>query len=258
MNASFAMRYVFPIVLACSALLWAGCRGMESSEPPVHPNLNMDYQEKYQAQEANPLFADGAAMRKPVSGTVARGLLRNDSRFFAGRTEAGDYVESIPVPVSRALLERGQERYNIYCIVCHGRSGNGNGVIMTGNYGYTPAPSYHSERLRDVTDGYIYDVIANGVRSMPGYAQQIPVTDRWAITAYIRALQRSQNARESDLPESVLARIEQGRSANVEGQRTGTGANPAGSGAGGDAASESSGSAGASAETSSPDAEPDE
>jgi mono/diheme cytochrome c family protein len=161
-------------------------------------------------------------MRTPPSGTVARGLLKADSRFYAGRTEAGEYVERAPVPVTRALLERGQERYDIYCTVCHGRAGDGNGIIMTGNYGYTPAPTYHSERLRNVTDGYLYDVIANGIRNMPGYAQQIPVSDRWAIVVYIRALQRSQNASEGDVPESITAQIEQGRSANMEGQRTGT------------------------------------
>ncbi len=200
----------------------AGCRGMESGEPPVHPNPNMDWQPRYEEQESNPLFADGKAMRTPPSGTVARGLLKADSRFYAGRTEAGEYVERVPMPVTRALLERGQERYNIYCAVCHGKAGDGNGIIMTGNYGYTPASTYHSERLRNVTDGYLYDVIANGIRNMPGYAQQIPVSDRWAIVTYIRALQRSQNASEGDVPESISAEIEQGRSANMEGQRTGT------------------------------------
>lgn len=195
---------------------------MESDEPPVHPNPNMDWQPRYEEQESNPLFADNKAMRTPPSGTVARGLLKADSRFYAGRTEAGEYVERAPVPVTRALLERGQERYDIYCTVCHGRAGDGNGIIMTGNYGYTPASTYHSERLRNVTDGYLYDVIANGIRNMPGYAQQIPVSDRWAIVVYIRALQRSQNASEGDVPESITAQIEQGRSANMEGQRTGT------------------------------------
>jgi cytochrome c len=193
----------------------------------------MDFQEKFEAQEANPFFADGAAMRKPVSGTVARGLLKDDVRFFEGRTEDGAYVSDMPMPVTRTLLERGQERYNVFCSVCHGKAGDGQGVIMTGNYGYTPATSYHSERIREAADGYLYDVVANGVRNMPGYAQQIPVADRWAIVAYIRALQRSQNATEGDLPESVMARIDQGRSANMEGQRTGTGASPSGGSSGG-------------------------
>ena len=125
------------------------------------------------------------------------------------------------MPATRELLLRGQERYNIFCSVCHGKSGDGQGIIMTGNYGYTPAPSYHDERLREATDGYLYDVIANGVRNMPGYAQQVPVADRWAIVAYLRALQRSQNATEADIPPSVRARIEQGSSANMNAARTG-------------------------------------
>jgi mono/diheme cytochrome c family protein len=194
---------------------------MKSENPPIHPNMNMDIQNRFDPQEANPLFADNAAMRKPPSGTVARGLLRADSRYFAGRTEEGEYVEQMPVPVNRALLERGQERYEIFCTVCHGAAGDGNGIIMTGEsnvtgqgYGYTPAPTYHSERLREVTDGYIYDVVANGVRNMSGYAQQIPVADRWAIVAYVRALQRSQNADAADVPQSVISDAQPSSSAS--------------------------------------------
>lgn len=207
-----------------AVLALAGCRGMESSEPPIHPNLNMDFQERFDPQEPNPFFEDGMAMRTPVPGTVARGMLREDTRFYEGRTEQGELVERMPVPVTRELLERGQERYNIYCAVCHGRTGDGEGIIMTGDYGYTQAPTYHSDRLREVSDGYLYDVITNGIRTMPGYAHQVPVADRWAIVAYMRALQRSQYAPEEDLPSSVLAQIEQGRSANIEGGRQGAGA----------------------------------
>lgn len=205
-------------------LVLGGCRGMESQDPPVHPIPNMDWQEKFQPQEANPFFADNMAMRKPPSGTVAYGLLKADSRFYAGRTEDGAYVERMPVPVTRALLERGQERFNIYCSVCHGKAGDGEGIIMTGTstitgqgYGYTPAPTYHSDRLRDVADGYIFDVISNGVRTMPSYGNQVSVSDRWAIVSYIRALQRSQNATEENIPESVIARIQQGQSTNQSG-----------------------------------------
>lgn len=212
--------------LLVGALVLSGCRGTLSDKPPVHPNMNMDIQNRFDAQEANPLFADNAAMRKPPSGTVARGLLREDSRYYAGRTEAGEYVEQMPVPVTQALLERGQERYDIFCTVCHGAAGDGNGIIMTGTsqvtgqgYGYTPAPTYHSERLRNVTDGYMYDVIANGVRNMPGYAQQIPVADRWAIVAYVRALQRSQNADAADVPQGVLSDAQSDSDASE--QRTG-------------------------------------
>ena len=198
--------------LAVVALVLTGCRGMESDQPPIHPNLDMDYQERFNAQDANDFFEDGASMRKPVSGTVARGLLREDTELYAGRTEDGSFVEVNPVEVSRDFLERGQERYDIYCEVCHGLSGDGNGVIMEGDYGYTPAPTFHGDGLREEDDGYLYDVVANGVRSMPGYGTQIAVKDRWAIVAYIRALQRSQAAGEDDLPESALNQLEEGRS----------------------------------------------
>jgi mono/diheme cytochrome c family protein len=222
------MRRLLTASLLVGALVLGGCRGMKSEDPPIHPNMNMDIQNRFDPQEANPLFADNAAMRKPPSGTVARGLLRADSRYYAGRTEEGEYVEQMPVPVNRALLERGQERYEIFCTVCHGAAGDGNGIIMTGQsnvtgqgYGYTPAPTYHSERLREETDGYIYDVVANGVRNMPGYAQQIPVADRWAIVAYVRALQRSQNADAADVPQSVISDAQPSSSASNASSSTG-------------------------------------
>ena len=217
------MRRLLPVLLI--ALLLAGCRGRQSEAPPIHPHLSMDFQEKFGPQEANPFFADNAAMRKPPTGTVARGLLRDSSQLYRGRTPNGEYVERVPIAVNRAVLERGQDKYNTFCTPCHGKSGAGNGVIMRGDYGYTPASSYHADRLRQVTDGYMYDVITNGVRNMPGYAQQIPVRDRWAIVTYIRALQRSQNARAETLPESVVARIEEatGTTVGAPGDTTATG-----------------------------------
>ncbi|MEF8795776.1 MAG: cytochrome c [Salinivenus sp.] len=208
------MRRLFLLGLFAVVLL-AGCRGRQSEAPPIHPHLAMDFQEKFQAQTYNPLFEDKASMRTPPTGTVARGQLRANSELFEGRTENGEYVENIPVAVTRPLLERGQDQYNVYCTPCHGRSGNGNGIIMQGDYGYTPASSYHVERLRQVTDGYLYDVIANGVRNMPAYAQQIPVRDRWAIVSYIRALQRSQYARPEALPENIRSRLEENTGADI-------------------------------------------
>lgn len=209
------------LILIVAVLTLAGCRGMVSEDPPIHLNRNMDFQEKFQAQEANPFFADGRAMRMPVPGTVARGMLKADTRFYTGRTESGAYITEMPIPTTREVLVRGQERYNIYCAVCHGRAGDGQGIIQTGQYGYAPPTDYHTDRIRQVEDGYLYDVIANGVRNMPGYAPQIPVADRWAIVAYIRALQLSQNATESDVPPSEMARIQQNSSANMNAARTG-------------------------------------
>ncbi|GAB5518486.1 MAG: cytochrome c [Rhodothermales bacterium] len=197
----------------------SGCRGTLSENAPIHINPNMDWQESFKPQEANDFFADGRAARPPVAGTVARGFLKDDVAFFEGRDDAGVYVATSPVPVTPELLQRGQERYNIYCSMCHGDAGDGAGIIMTGNngqgYGYVPAPTYHSDNLRAESDGYLYEVIANGVRNMPGYAQQITVADRWAIVSYVRALQRSQYAPEADVPASELAQAQQNASANI-------------------------------------------
>ena len=191
----------------------SGCRGMKSDETPIHPNLNMDFQEKFEAQEANPFFEDDAAMRQPVAGTVARGQLRttDNAPEEYGRTASGGFVGEIPIEVTPALLERGAERYDIFCSVCHGRSGDGRGVIAAGNggqgYGYAAIPSYHTDYLREIEDGYLYSVIANGVRSMPSYGHEMAPTDRWAVVAYIRALQRSQNATLSDVPVQERDRV---------------------------------------------------
>ena len=121
------MRRLFLFGLVATVLL-VGCRGSQSESPPIHPHLSMDFQEKFQAQGYNPLFEDKAAMRKPPTGTVARGQLRGNSALYEGRTAEGEYVENIPVAVNRAVLERGQDRYDIYCAPCHGQSGNGNGI----------------------------------------------------------------------------------------------------------------------------------
>ena len=209
-------------VIVLAALVLASCRGGEHGYTPIHLNLNMDYQERFDAQEANPFFADNRSMRTPVPGTVARGLLREDTRFYAGVNEDGSYVDELPVPTTLELLERGQRRYDIFCTPCHGAAGDGDGIITAGGYGYTPAPTYHSDRLREVSDGYLYDVITNGVRTMPAYDFQIPVADRWAIIAYLRALQRSQYAAQSDVPLSIRSEIQQSA-----GQPAAAGAPPA-------------------------------
>jgi mono/diheme cytochrome c family protein len=186
-------------------LLLVGCRGSTSDLPPVHINPNMDFQQKFEAQEANPLFADGRAMRPPVPGTVARGFLRASTPYYTGLDEAGTPVATMPVDLTLALVTRGRQRYNIYCSPCHGRAGDGQGIVIA--RGFVPAPSYFEQRLIDAPDGHLYDVITNGYNTMPSYAQQIPVQDRWAIVSYIRALQFSQNATEGDIPASELAKI---------------------------------------------------
>ena len=182
-------------------LLLAGCQESITENRPIHINPNMDQQERFEAQEANAFFADGRAMRMPVKGTIARGFLKDDTEYWTGKTESGEWA-SIPVPVTMDLLSRGKERYEIFCSVCHGIAGDGKGIIMTGGYGFIPAPTYHSDMLRAQPDGYLYDALTNGVRTMYGYGSQVPVQDRWAIVAYVRALQRSQYADVNDVPEN--------------------------------------------------------
>ena len=200
-------------LLVTTAAALAGCRGMTSEKPPIHPNLNMDYVQRFEAQEPNPFFADGAAMRQPVAGTVARGGLRTDQNapFYYGRNADGSYIDEIPVPVTPALLERGQERYNIFCTVCHGLAGDGRGIVAVGNgglgYGFA-VPSYHTDALREREDGYVYDVIQNGINTMPSYGHEMLAADRWAIVAYVRALQRSQAATADEVPVAERERLE--------------------------------------------------
>jgi mono/diheme cytochrome c family protein len=141
------------------------------------------------------------AMRPPVEGTIARGKLRQNSELYEGRDENGNFVTENPFEVTRSFLYRGKERYDIYCTPCHGNVGDGQGIIMTGQYGYVPAPSYHRQASYDMPDGQFYSAITEGIRSMPAYNTQIKVEDRWAIVAYIRALQKSQNVPREEIEE---------------------------------------------------------
>jgi len=150
-------------------------------------------QEKYEAHEASNFFADGLSARQPVKGTVARGDLRLDQHLYTGKT-GDELAATLPASVRLdiGLLKRGQQRFEIFCAPCHDRTGGGNGMIV--QRGFKQPPSMHLDRLRNVPVGHFYDVITNGFGNMASYASRIPVKDRWAIAAYIRALQFSQNA----------------------------------------------------------------
>ena len=181
-----------------------GCRGTTMESPPVHPNLNMDFQNRYDPQEHSPFFADGRAMRTPVEGTVARGDLEEDTPYTSGVGADGSPVSSIPrVEVDEAFVRQGQKQFNTYCQPCHGYLGDGNGVVGA-QYWRVPVTSFHIDRLRSAPDGYVFQVITNGVRTMPGYSHQVDVEDRWAIVAYVRALQRSQNVPRGEIPSEEL------------------------------------------------------
>lgn len=154
-------------------------------------HVDMYDQPKYQPNQPSEFFADGRAMRPPPENTVAMGSFDPESALFTGRVD-GELATELPMELTAELLERGQTRYNAYCSPCHGLAGDGNGVIAY--RGGIQVPSFHSDRLRTVAIGYYFDVITNGVNRMYSYANRIPPEDRWAVAAYVRALQLSQNA----------------------------------------------------------------
>lgn len=182
-------RCVALILLVLSAL---GCR------------QDMHNQPKYQPFEESKFFDDLRASRPLVAGVVARGHLDEDQGFFTGATANGP-VTTNPLGMGRDVLLRGQERYNIYCSPCHDRVGTGTGMIV--QRGYKQPPTFHDTRLRSVPDGYIFQVITNGFGVMPTYAPQVPARDRWAIIAYIRALQLSQHATLAEVPDAEQAKL---------------------------------------------------
>jgi len=166
----------------------------------------MHDQPRYEAQGISRFFADGRASRPLVEGTVAQGHLDEDRGFHTGKS-GGAYLHAVPMPVTRELLVRGRERYDIYCSVCHDRVGLGRGLVV--QRGFRTPPSLHEPRLREQADGYLFEAIGKGFGVMPDYAQQIRPADRWAIVAYVRALQLSQSATLADVPETERARLEQ-------------------------------------------------
>jgi mono/diheme cytochrome c family protein len=177
-----------------------GCRGQLSDQPPVWGwKHGMENQGRLNAYEKNDFYADGRNMRHPPAGTVARGLLKEDDSYWRGGSDTAE-VAKIPFAVTAELMNRGEERYKIYCTPCHGQTGIGNGIVV--QKGYLPPPNLADPRLLEVTDGYLYRAISNGIRNMPSYGKQIPEADRWAIVAYVRALQRSMSGSEQDVPES--------------------------------------------------------
>ena len=160
---------------------------------------------RYEAYEASESFPDGRASRIPPAGTVARGWLREDEALYTGKMN-GQLVDAIPFAVSHADLKRGQERFNIFCTPCHGRLGDGQGMVV--QRGLRQAASYHQDRLRQERIGYFFDVITNGFGAMQGYAEQVPVRDRWLIAAYVRTLQFSQHASIDDVPAERRTELE--------------------------------------------------
>lgn len=223
-------------------------RSRPSPNPPIHPILDMVLQPKFKTQTENPMFADGRAMRPLLPGVAAKTdllvpnqplnewslprmidnreqpyevtdqaaygrLFLGTERQGAGKDAQDVFATQFLVPITMDLLRRGRERYNIFCAVCHGLSGYGDGMVArraaemqaagaSTASGWVAPTNYHLDDIRNRAVGHLYNTIANGIRTMPAYDKQIPVLDRWAIVAYVKALQRSQNAKPSDVPET--------------------------------------------------------
>ncbi len=187
----------------------AYARATHSPLPRIQLQQDMGVQNRFDTQQANPMFRDGRAMRPRTSGTVARGHLREDEHFYDGMV-GDDWADTIPIriEVDRAFLERGRERYDIFCAICHGVAGFGDGMVHnraqelveSGRHGtvWVPPTDLHSREILEKPVGELYHVITHGARNMAGYASQIPVEDRWAIAAYVQAMQISQNADQED------------------------------------------------------------
>ena len=191
-SASFGVFRRLIILLALTA---SSCRQDMHDQPKLEPF------------ETSTFFADGRASRPLVEGTVPRGIPERDPHLLDGKGPDGKPATTFPYKFSKTDIERGRERYDIYCAPCHARTGDGEGMIV--RRGYRKPPSFHEQRLREAAPGYLYDVIANGFGAMPDYRAQIPVRDRWAIVAYIRALQLSRHAKLEDVPAADRAKLEE-------------------------------------------------
>ncbi len=166
---------------------------------------DMADQPRYEPLTASSFFENGMSSRPLVEGTIARGHLPADEALRTGKTADGQFVAELPVPLDDRLLERGQQRFNIYCSVCHGRTGEGNGMVV--QRGFRQPPTFHSDRLRGMPVGYFFDVATQGFGAMPSYRKQVPQADRWAIAAYVRALQLSRFAPAAELSEADRAKL---------------------------------------------------
>ncbi|MBP7415024.1 MAG: cytochrome c [Pyrinomonadaceae bacterium] len=200
-------NYLYGLLLTAYCLLTVGC-GLR---------FDMQDQPRYKVYKKSEWFKDGLSTRDQVAGTVARGHLQDNKAFYTGKIENPDLnavvtstvtaagntlvtsfpndIDEFPIPVTKELVDRGQDRYNIHCIVCHGPVGNGDGMVV--RRGFPKPPTYHDDRLRNAPVGHFFDVMTNGWGRMSSYSYQIQPADRWAIVAYIRALQVSQNPEES-------------------------------------------------------------
>ncbi|MBC8192528.1 MAG: c-type cytochrome [Candidatus Marinimicrobia bacterium] len=179
------------MLMMISVLMIVACgRGNFSEKPPIHLNPNMDSQGKYKAQSESNFFVDGSSMRTPVEGTVAQGQLREDDAYYHGKDASGEFISSAPMDFTADMLERGKERYQIYCSACHGVNADGKGKILFYKYPIPPA-NFYDERIKKLSDGHMFNAVTAGWLNMPSLKAQVSVEDRWAIISYIRSLQKN-------------------------------------------------------------------
>lgn len=205
------MKKIYPLLLISLFVCLTGCRGWQSKKSPIHLNPNLDFQASIKEQEFPQL---------PPHNIVPWGneaSLSNDNEraaysphqsdpFYTGKLSNQNWVKRVPIAVTYQALERGKERYNIFCSSCHGLDGSGNGIVM--KYGWFNPQPYWSEHIVSYADGELFNIITNGIRTMPGYAQQIPENDRWTIVLYIRALQASHNVSFESVPNELKSQLQ--------------------------------------------------
>ncbi len=206
----YALVLLVLLALVPFALI-ARARVSTSTLPRLHLVFDMAQQPKFTTQSGNPLFADGRAMRPPVPGTVPWSQPAVEGPYWTGR-DANGWITTFPTPVTEGLVRRGQERFDIFCSPCHGLSGYGDGpvakradALQEGTW--VPPSSYHTDVVRQRPVGFIFNTITNGIRNMPSYGSQIPAADRWAIVAYVRALELSQDAKVDDVPPELRSQL---------------------------------------------------
>lgn len=202
------MRYFLIGLLLVTVLVVsiAGFRGSISRKPPLEILPDMAIQPKLRPETVSLFFADNMSSRLPVPGTIARDDPYEDSAVNTGKVPGTtNWVEQVPLPVNAELMARGEQRYQINCLPCHSPIGDGNGIVT--KYGMLKAANFHDPRLVAMTDGELFNTITFGKNNMPPYAAQVSITDRWAVIAYIRALQRSQLALLADVPEQYRSTL---------------------------------------------------
>jgi len=215
----FYIIFFFVLLVLVSVL---GFRGQKSSKPPLYIFPDMDWQAKYQPQGENAFFKDGRNDRPVVEGTIVRGYGWDINEVFSpeftyapalnpslysGKDEKGNYITDFPLEVNKEVMALGQQKFNIFCIICHGASGDGNGI--TKKYGMVATASYHDDRLRNMAIGEIFETITQGKGQMGAYGYKLNPEERWSVIAYVRALQRSQNAKLEDVPAEHQGQLDQ-------------------------------------------------